>query len=83
MLVSEAIALLKLMPQDAVLVGHDGPMQSLQSKSSARFGAQVAEPVLNGFSAEEIRREKHELFLLEKSNIVVLAMTHNSEGNPV
>lgn len=84
MKVSEAIELLKLMPQDATLVGTDGPIQQTDNPASARLtGIKIAEPVLDGFSAEEVKREEWDLFLLPQHDIVVLAMLTNSRGRAV
>lgn len=83
MLVRDAITLLQLMPQDAVLVGTDGPVTPRDNKGSARLGVQEVHPVLNGFSAPELKKEEWDLFLLKDSNIVILAMTRNSQGREI
>lgn len=80
MRVGDAMELLSLMPQDAVLVGTDGPIKATDDAGRARLGVKVVDPVLNGFSAEELRREEWDLFFLEKENVVILAMTRNSQG---
>lgn len=83
MKVSDAIALLTLMPADAILVGTDGPITKKASKGSVRLGVNIVDPVLSGFSEDELKREEWEFFLLGKSNIVILAMTQNSDGEDV
>jgi hypothetical protein len=83
MLVRDAITLLKLMPQDAVLVGTDGPVTPKAPKGELREGPKEVHPVLNGFSAYDLKREEWDLFLLKDSNIVILAMTRNSRGQEI
>lgn len=83
MKVSEAIELLKLLPSDSVLVGTDGPLRRYADKGEYRPGIHTTDAVLAGFSAEEVRAEEFEFFLLEDSGIVVLAMTRNSAGDLV
>jgi hypothetical protein len=82
MLVRDAIQILQGLPQDAVLVANSGPMVPEIGKGSFRPGAlTLAEGALvDGFSAEELKREEHEFFVFERSNLVILGLVRNSEG---
>jgi hypothetical protein len=80
MTVAEAIQLLSLMPQDAKLVGTDGPITPRDDRGSARLSVQQVNPILSGFNAEELRSEEWDLFTYEEEKLVVLAMTRNSLG---
>jgi hypothetical protein len=79
MLVKDAITLLQSLPQDAVLVAHTEGMSAEVGKGILRPGAHTVEEgaLIAGFTAKELKREKYEFFLFEKSNVVVYGLVRN------
>lgn len=83
MKVRDAIKILETLPQDAHLVAST-EMQKTHGQGIFREGAPPeAEMLVDGFSAEELKKEDYEFFFFEKEGLVVLGIVRNSSGQTV
>lgn len=78
--VHQLVKLLQSMPQEAhVVISSEGPANKTAGFGVMREGSPT-DPLLDGFSAVELRKEQIDVFTFEKENIVAICLVTNSAG---